>query len=112
MKILALFLAVFACVSLGLGGQPLVRLFRSADESTIIKIVSPDHLELNTSDGPATCTYSRDGGSLRAVSTGLGGVRVLILKMAPTGLVMSDGTMLYDESHFQEAARKYRRHHP
>jgi hypothetical protein len=91
--------------SLAFAGQPNVRLFRAADESTTIRIFAPDRLELTTKDGPGVQRYSREGFSLRVVVTSLGGVHILMLKMIPIGLVMPDGTTLYDESHF-EAGRK------
>jgi hypothetical protein len=90
-------------------GQPNVRLFRAADESTTVKIFAPDRLELTNKDGPHVCTFTKDQGMLRVVVTSLGGVQVLMFKMLPIGLAAPDGTVLYDESHFADAARAARR---
>src|SRR3954466_9545695 len=110
MKIrLAVTCLMFSLSAVTFGGSPAVRLFRSTDESTIVKIFAADRLELTTKDGPHICSYSRDGGSLRVVVTSLGGVQVLIFKMLPIGLDAPDGMILYDESHFDAAARAARR---
>ena len=105
-KALLISLALWAATSLVIAGQPTVRLFRSADELTTLKIFAPDRLELITKDGPGVHTYSN---SLRVVVTSLGKVQVLNFKMIPIGLVAPDGTVLYDEAHFDAAARANRR---
>lgn len=108
-KALLISLALWVATSLVIAGQPTLRLFRSADELTTIKIFAPDRLELITKDGPGVHTYSREGASLHVVVTSLGKVQVLSFKMIPIGLVAPDGTILYDEAHFDTAARAYRR---
>lgn len=95
--------------SFAFGGQPNVRLFRAADESTTIRIFAPDRLELTTKDGPGIQSYSREGSFLRVVVTSLGKVQILNFKMIPIGLTAPDGTILYDEAHFDAAARAHRR---
>jgi hypothetical protein len=102
-------LVLWTTTSLLIGGQPTVRLFRSADELTAIKIFAPDRLELTTKDGPGVHSYSREGSSLRVVVTSLGKVQILNFKMLPIGLSAPDGTILYDEAHFDAASRAYRR---
>jgi hypothetical protein len=91
---------LWTVTSLLIAGKPTVRLFRSADELTIIKIFAADRLELITREGPGVHAYSREGAFLRVVVTSLGKVRVLNFKMIPIGLVAPDGTILYDEEHF------------
>jgi hypothetical protein len=99
---------ILAFTGLAVAGTSSTRLFRSTDELTIIKIFAADRLELTTKDGPHVCSYSRDSASLRVVVTSLGGVQVLMFKMLPIGLEAPDGTILYDESHFADAARSAR----
>jgi hypothetical protein len=96
---------VWAATSLLIAGQPTTRLFRAADEFTTVKIFAPDRLELTTRDGPRVHSYSREGSSLRVVVTSLGKVQILNFKMLPIGLSAPDGTILYDETHFDAVAR-------
>lgn len=103
------YFVLLVSASVVLAAPPAVRLFRSADESAIIKIFAADRLELITKDGPGICSYTRDHGSLRVVVTSIGGVKILMFKMLPIGLAASDGTILYDESHFESASRAHRR---
>jgi hypothetical protein len=102
-------LALWAIAAVTIAGKPTIRLFRSADELTTIKILAPDRLELITKEGPGMHSYSREGAFLRVVVTSLGKVQVLNFKMIPIGLVAPDGTILYDEAHFDDAAARERR---
>jgi TonB family protein len=61
-------------------------------------------LELSTGTERFACTYSRVGSILRAVATSLGSVRPFVFTTTAEGLVGEDGTVLYDEVHY-EAAR-------
>jgi hypothetical protein len=108
-KVLLISLALAAAASLTIAGKPDVRLFRSADELTTIKIFAPDRLELITRDGPGVHRYSHEGAFLRVVVTSLGKVEVLNFKKIPIGLVAPDGTILYDEAHFDDAASHRRK---
>jgi hypothetical protein len=100
------YIVLLISASLTLASPPTIRLFRSADELAVMKIFSPDRLELNTKDGPSVCSYTIDQGSLRVVATSLGHVKILVFKMLPIGLTAPDGTILYDESHFPAARRR------
>lgn len=80
--------------------------FRGVSDAAAIKIVSDDELEFTAErDGPnLVCKYSRDGDSLRIVVTLLGSPQAVYFKFIPEGLQRSNGTILYDNAHFDAAS--------
>jgi TonB family protein len=81
--------------------------FRSLNDSSRIKIISEDELELTPNrDSPHfVCKYSRDGDSLRVIATVLGSPQAMYFKFVPEGLKGEDGTILYDAAHFETATK-------
>jgi len=81
--------------------------FRSVNDAQRIKIASDDELEFTPDrDGPNyVCKYSRDGDSLRVVVTVLGSSQAIYFKFVLEGLQRPDGTILYDDAHFEAASK-------
>jgi TonB family protein len=84
------------------------KIFRTVDERSSIKVISADELELTEEvQGPRwVCKYSRDGDSLRVVTTVLGSPQALYFKIIPEGLRDTHETTFYDSDHFDAASRE------
>jgi TonB family protein len=80
-------------------------LFRSADSSTSLKIISSEELEFSPDRNSPNwiCKYSQTGDSLRIVFTVLGSPQAVYMKVIPEGIEDNEGRKLYDEAHFEAA---------
>ncbi len=82
-------------------------MFRAVNGGPAVKIISSDELDFTPSSGDPNyvCKYSRDGDSLRVVATVLGSPQAIYFRFVPEGLQRTDGTILYDATHFDAASK-------
>ncbi|MBI5395709.1 MAG: tetratricopeptide repeat protein [Verrucomicrobia bacterium] len=79
------------------------QVFRTADDSQAITLVSQDELEMRGGDVGANnliCKYTRQDDTLRVVQTVMGTTRAVYYKITPYGLEANDGTVLLNPARF------------
>lgn len=80
--------------------------FRAVDDKMVLRIVGPTEAEISMDGENYVCSYTEQGGEIRAVLEIHGTKKALYFNRVEVGLKDRDGVTLYDSAHYDTVMRK------